>query len=444
MQQRRPRSGLVAGKVSAPPLITDAEFAAAMQDLGPFEPAPRLAAGVSGGADSLALALLADRWARHRGGSLLALIVDHGLRTESRHEAMLTRQRVARMGIPARLLSIEGLARGPALAERARAARFAALEAACKDAGILHLLLGHHAADQAETLLMRSLSGSGPAGMAAMLPFVELTWLRMLRPLLAFPPVRLRSTLTANGLGWIEDPSNRDIGATRPRLRLRRQDGDGTGSATAALVHAAAASGRRRAEQAERLASGLSEHVVLRPEGFALVTGRSMAPDLLTALIQTLSGAKYPPASRSVAELAASPRPATLGGVRLLPAGRWGPGLLAVREAAAMAAPVPALPNAIWDGRFRLRADGKAYAGAVVGALGEAASRLRWASPLPFVVLQSLPAVRFGSRILAVPHLNFPDCQARARWPLIFSPIRPATPSGVSIWGCINGGNTLC
>ena len=54
-----------------------------MTALGPFEPAPRIAAGVSGGADSMALALLADAWARERGGSLLALIVDHGLRAES-------------------------------------------------------------------------------------------------------------------------------------------------------------------------------------------------------------------------------------------------------------------------------------------------------------------------------------------------------------------------
>jgi tRNA(Ile)-lysidine synthase len=414
--------------LSTPLPITGAEFAAAMQDLGPFEPAPRLAVGVSGGADSLALALLADRWARDRGGSLLALIVDHGLRAESQHEAILTRQRLGALGIAARLLSVEGLARGAALAERARAARFAALEAACRDAGILHLLLAHHAADQAETVLMRSLSGSGLAGMAAMLPVVELTWFRILRPLLACPPVRLRTTLIANRLQWVEDPSNRDTGASRPRLRLLRRDQDGTGAGTAALVGAAAASGRRRAERAARVAGGLSEHVILRPEGFALVTGRPIAPDLLSALIQTLSGAKYPPPSPSVAGLAAAPRPATLGGVRLLAAGKWGPGLLAVREAAAMAAPVPALPNAIWDGRFRLRADAKECAGAHVGALGEYASRLRRASPLPSVVLQTLPAVRLGSRILAVPHLDFPDCHACACWPLIFSPIRPAAP----------------
>jgi tRNA(Ile)-lysidine synthase len=396
-----------------------------MQVLGPFEPVPRLAAGVSGGADSVALAVLADRWARDGGGSLLALVVDHGLRPESRQEALLTADRLGALGIAARLLPIEGLARGSALAERARAARFAKLQDACRQAGILHLLLGHHAADQAETLLIRHLSGSGPAGMSAMVPLVELTWLRLLRPLLAFPPVRLRATLHAQRVGWIEDPSNQDISALRPRLRVLRQDSDGLGSATAALVEAAAAALLRRAEQASRAASALCDQFTLRPEGFALWTGLPVAPAALVAMFQALAGATYPPATRSIAALAAAPRAATSGGVRLVPAGRWGPGFLMVREAAAMAAPVAALPGAVWDGRFRLRADATVRAGAVLGSLGEDAARLRWASPLPSVVLQTLPAVRLGPKILAVPHLNFPDDRARTRWPLIFSPVRP-------------------
>src|SRR4051812_18779786 len=106
-----------------------------MARLGPFEPAPRLAAGGSGGADSMALALLADGWARERGGSLLALIVDHGLRAASAREAEATATRLAERGIATRPLAIEGLARGPALAERARAARFHAMEVACAAAG---------------------------------------------------------------------------------------------------------------------------------------------------------------------------------------------------------------------------------------------------------------------------------------------------------------------
>ena len=427
MPQPHRHSEQAVGDVCAAAPVNPEEFAAALQSLGPFEPTPRLAAGVSGGADSMALAVLANHWAKNRGGSLLALVVDHGLRPESRKEAVLTADRLGALGIAARLLPIEGLARGAALAERARVARFDKLEGACKEAGILHLLLGHQAADQAETLLMRHLSASGLAGMAAILPLVELTWLRILRPLLTFPPARLRLTLRASGVGWIEDPSNQDVGALRPRLRLLRGDRDGMGSATAALVEAAAASRSRRAEWAERTASDLCEYFIVRPEGFALWSGRPVPPASLAALFQTLAGSKYPPSSRSMAELAAAPRPATTGGVRLLPAGRWGQGLLAVREASAMAPPVVAAPGAVWDGRFRLRDDTRVHAGAVLGALGRDAAGLRRVSPLPSAVLKTLPAVRLGASLLAVPHLNFPNRQACTAWPLIFGPVRPAS-----------------
>ncbi len=106
-----------------------------MSPLGPFKSPPRLALAVSGGADSLSLALLGDRWARSRGGSVLALIVEHGLRPESKAEAATTAARLQERGIPVRILPLTGLRPGPALAERARDARFAALETACSESG---------------------------------------------------------------------------------------------------------------------------------------------------------------------------------------------------------------------------------------------------------------------------------------------------------------------
>ena len=63
-------------------MITDAEFATAMAALGPFEPAPRIAAGVSGGADSMALAFWPTPGPENAVARLLALVVDHGLRSE--------------------------------------------------------------------------------------------------------------------------------------------------------------------------------------------------------------------------------------------------------------------------------------------------------------------------------------------------------------------------
>ncbi len=220
--RKRRVSLLTAGSIDHRSLITEAEFAAAMAGLGPFEPRPRIAAAVSGGADSMALALLADGWAKARGGALLALSVDHGLRAESADEAAATVARLGARGIATRLLRLEGLAHGNAMAERARDARFAVLTRACASVGILHLLLGHHAGDQAETVLMRALGGSGPAGMAGMLPLVETASIRILRPLLGISPARLRATVVTAGLAWVEDPSNADRRALRPRLRMLR------------------------------------------------------------------------------------------------------------------------------------------------------------------------------------------------------------------------------
>lgn len=383
------------------PLTTAAEFAAAMAALGPFEPSPRLAAAVSGGPDSMALAMLAADWARAHHGSLLALIVDHGLRPESGTEAAEARDRLAAHGIAARMLKLESLATGPALAERARDARYRVLTEACAQAGILHLLLGHQLADQAETVLIRALGGSAATGLAAMAPLVETPFVRLLRPLLAVPPARLRALLAERGIAWAEDPSNRDPRYLRPRLRLLRRDGVGTGAATAALGEAAREAARQRAKQAAATAQELAERVAFHPEGHAI-----LAPPLtqaaLAAVLQVVGGAPYPPASAALQALAQQPRPATLAGVRLLPAGRLGDGLLAVREEAAMAPPVAALHGAVWDNRFRLVGS---LPDTTIGALGRDAARYRRASPLPAAVLRCLPAIRRGSEIIGVPHL---------------------------------------
>ena len=73
-----------------------------------------------------------------------------------------------RLGIAGRILRLSDLTPGPALAERARIMRYQVLANACAEAGILHLLLGHHAADQVETLAMRVLGGSQTHGLAGM------------------------------------------------------------------------------------------------------------------------------------------------------------------------------------------------------------------------------------------------------------------------------------
>jgi tRNA(Ile)-lysidine synthase len=378
----------------------------------------------------MALALLAAEWARARGGRLTALVVDHALRRGSDAEAALVCDRLAQQGIPARLLSLHGIAHGPALAERARQARHAALEDACAEAGILHLLLGHHAADQAETVAMRMLDRSGPAGLAGMAALSETRAVRRLRPLLAIPPGRLRASLRAAGVAWVEDPSNADPAALRVRLRRLRGDAAGDGVATRAAVAAAALRGTQRAATERASAAELAARASIHPEGYAVLLPGPIAPTALASLVRMLAGERYAPALHQVEPLAAAPRPATLAGVRIMAAGRLRPGAwLLVREAAAMAPPVPARAGAIWDGRFRLAAGAHLPEGAMLGALGDAAAALRAASPLPAAVLRTLPALRLHGTLFAVPYLRYSVVEQRSLPALVFDPAVPAAGS---------------
>ena len=395
-----------------------------MAAMGPFEPAPPLAVAVSGGADSLALTLLADAWARARGGQAIGLIVDHGLRPESAAEARETARRLGERGIPARILVLDGLTAGPALAERARDARYAALVAACAASGTLHLLLGHHAADQAETVAHRVLRGSGAGGLAGMAAVVELSTVRLLRPLLSVMPEALRDYLRAAGVAWVEDPSNRDQRALRPRMRAGLATHDR--GAIEDLGDAARVAGQARCADEQRTARVLGREVAIRPEGFALVPPGRVSVSGLRSVIRMVAGAAYPPPAEAVASMVAMPRPATLAGVRLLTAGRLGPGMLAVREPAAMGPAVPARAGAVWDGRFRLDRASGLPGGGMLGALGDDAARFRGQDCLPTAVLRTLPALRMDGVLVAVPHLRYSDPAFGARVGVTFAPPHPA------------------
>jgi tRNA(Ile)-lysidine synthase len=398
-------------------------FAAAMDKLGPFEPHPAVAVAVSGGADSTTLAILAREWTHRRDGSVLALVVDHGLRPASADEARITIERLTALDIPATLLSLSDLNHGPALAERARIMRYAVLTDACRKAGILHLLLGHHAADQVETLAMRVLRGSRTHGLAGMAALSETQGLRLLRPLLAIEPSRLRHFLTIAGIGWIEDPSNQDARAMRPRLRRRlaiHMPHD-TG-----IPAASAAVGRLRSLEETQIAAELAVRAIIRPEGFALLSPGRIGSTALSALVQTIGGMSYPANPDQVGGLAAQPKSASIAGVRIMPAGRFGDGWLIAREEAAILAPVEAVPNAIWDRRFRLVARRPFPSGTTIGKLGDDAPRFRSSSDLPSALLRTLPALRFGKVLAAVPHLGYVSHEDDERVTMVFSPPKPA------------------
>jgi len=199
--------------------LSPGAFALLMAPFAPFENHPVLAVAVSGGRDSLALALLAHEWAEARDGKVVALIVDHGLRAEAAREAEATRELLTHRGIEAVILRWSGGKPVHGVQEAARVARYDLLFEACRQRGILHLLVAHHADDQAETVAMRAARGSGADGLAGMAALVEQRHARLLRPLLPVPRARLTATLEALGVAWIDDPSNIDPRFERVRLR---------------------------------------------------------------------------------------------------------------------------------------------------------------------------------------------------------------------------------
>ncbi|WP_338662099.1 tRNA lysidine(34) synthetase TilS [Pararoseomonas sp. SCSIO 73927] len=374
---------------AAPPGGLEADFAAAMAGLGPFGASPLLAAGVSGGPHSLALAVLAAGWAAGRGGRVLALVADHGLRAESAAEATGVAARLSRIGIEARVLPL-GLLPGSGLHERARVARLAALAGAAEAAGAPWLLLGQHRADQAETLVFRALRGSGVAGLAGMAAARPAGGVMILRPLLGVAPSAIERFLAARGLVPVRDPSNDDPRFARARLRRSLGDPGGEGPGVAALVEAAGAFGARRARLRAAVAERLAACAGFRPEGWAVLDGPALGRDpvaeaALSVLVQALGGGAHPPARAAVAAMLAR------GGGSL--GGAFWRGRFIGREPGRCAPRVAAAPGKVWDGRWRVV---EAPEAASVGAAGPGFARggAGAARPgLPGFVVAGLPVL---------------------------------------------------
>ena len=155
-------------------------------------------------------------------GPVLAATVDHGLRREGAAEAATVAAVCAERGIAHTTLTL-GLAAGPALQERARAARYAALGDWALAHGCMALATAHHADDQAETLLMRLNRGAGVRGLAAMRAVSVVPGrprCTLLRPLLGWRKADLANTVADCGISPADDPSNRDPRFERAKLRL--------------------------------------------------------------------------------------------------------------------------------------------------------------------------------------------------------------------------------
>ncbi len=386
-----------------------------------------LAVAVSGGADSLALCLLAAEWADKHRSPLLALTVDHRLRPESAAEAEQLHDWLAARGIAHETLTWQGAKPETGVQAGARDARYRLLAGACARHGIKTLLLGHHAGDQAETMLMRLFHGSGPHGLAGMAMCSRYGQdLVLLRPLLQVQRQAIEEYLSGRRQPWIEDPSNRSRRYERVRIRQAIAEWGGE-----RLTMRLSRLSQRLAGQKEALGwalrRALDDGVSLHACGYALADAgywRALPPflgeEVLMHLAGLFAGASAP---------AAGPRRGkferlcdhlrdwdgfsgtNIAGAEIRKYVRDGRECLLICRERGRNLPVLSLDPggmALWDRRFRIRLADNAPAGLSIRALGDDGAALPeeasdFIRRLPAPVRPTLPVVWQDDICLGLP-----------------------------------------
>lgn len=240
---------------------------------------------ISGGPDSVALMILARDWAKARGRSapkFSVATVDHGLRKEAGDEAELVARIAKKINMPHATLHWRGPKPKTGIQEKARTARYDMLIAHARMIKADAIAFAHHADDQAETILIRLAAGSGLAGLAGMKPVSHREEISILRPLLDLSSARLRATLIARNIDFVDDPSNENDLYARVRVRKARDvlAAEGlTGERLNILAHRMA-----RADDALREMARIAEHRHALP----LPKGRSFAPSLFDEPVEIL------------------------------------------------------------------------------------------------------------------------------------------------------------
>lgn len=186
----------------------------------------RVVVGVSGGPDSVALVYLFQSLARQYDLTIHIAHLDHGIRgKESREDLLFCKALAKTLELPITVHRIDtprlAKTQKRSLEEAARVARYQFFLEVASHVGARKIATGHTADDQAETVLMRIIRGSGMGGLGGIAPIGELkAGVRLIRPLLEVWREDIERYLKQEGLESREDSSNRDLAFLRNKIRL--------------------------------------------------------------------------------------------------------------------------------------------------------------------------------------------------------------------------------
>jgi len=328
-----------------------------------------LGLAVSGGPDSLALMLLAQRWAvaQAQPPRLFVYSLDHSLRPEAASEVAMVLAEAERLGLAARGLVWEGPAPETGVLEAARLARYRIIGEAMAADGVTVLATGHHRGDQAETILMRLAHGSGLDGLKGMTVLSQVEGVKVFRPLLDVEPQTLAKLVADAGMVPAQDPSNHDTSYERVRWRQLLPALAAEGLDGGAIARFAARMAEADLALTQLTDAAFAELVVFDGFGAAslpLATLTALSPAVgrrvLSRVLTIVGGRQRPRALGQVERLFEQlttdtlPRGATLLGAVIRVKGD---GLIVAREPGRVLPEERALsPHSalVWDERFRI------------------------------------------------------------------------------------------
>ncbi len=276
------------------------------RDEAPLAPGEGVLVAFSGGPDSTALLWGMTRLAAERGIRLAAAHLDHAMDAGSGARAEAAARIAGRLGVPLVRERADVRAGFPGESPEAagRRARYAFLERTRAALGARWIATAHHRDDQAETVLLRLLFGSGVEGLAGIRPVHG----AVVRPLLRLPRTALLAAVEAAGLECVDDPTNRSLAVPRNRVRHRLlpalEEDDPELPARLARLGDRARSATRAIDRA------LGERLAVVPAERGIAVGRAAVEALPAGLLPSVfawlhrqAGAPYPAGEAARSEL---------------------------------------------------------------------------------------------------------------------------------------------
>ena len=206
--------------------LNNIEFIKNIEKKYTFEKNPFVAVAVSGGPDSMSLLFLVNAFIKYKKGNLIALIVDHRIRKNSKEEAKNISAYLSKNNINSQILSVNNDNVTKKSMNEARNNRYKLLTNFCNKKNILNLFVAHHKDDNLETYLNRKIAGSDFYGLKSMSELSLYNRICIIRPLLIFSKKTLLDYNEKNKIKYINDPTNLNLDYTRPTIRSFLKNSD--------------------------------------------------------------------------------------------------------------------------------------------------------------------------------------------------------------------------